>query len=133
MNFNKLIPELGVLNLERSLKFYRDILGFKVEYLRPEDKFAFLSLEGSQIMIQEKNGIWETGKIEYPFGRGINFQIEVKDVDLLIELLKKHNYPLFEKVKNNTYVVGKKNFMCREFIVPDTDGYLLRFSESREN
>ena len=31
MKFNPLIPELSVSNFEKSLEFYRDILGFKVE------------------------------------------------------------------------------------------------------
>ncbi|WP_291650961.1 hypothetical protein [Clostridium sp.] len=44
IEFNKLIPELSVINIEESKKFYIDILGFKLEYKRLEDKFAFLSL-----------------------------------------------------------------------------------------
>ena len=43
MKFNKIIPELSITNLENSLKFYKT-LGFKIEYERPENKFAFLSL-----------------------------------------------------------------------------------------
>ncbi len=31
-------------------------------------------------MIQERNGDWETADLSYPFGRGINFQIEVENV-----------------------------------------------------
>lgn len=34
MKFNKLIPELSVSNLEQSLKFYIDTIGFKIEYQR---------------------------------------------------------------------------------------------------
>ena len=70
MRFNKLIPELVVSNLNKSLKFYVKIIGFKVEYSR--EKFVFLSFQGSQIMISE-NDTWNTGKLEKPFGRGINF------------------------------------------------------------
>ena len=77
MKFNKLIPELVVSNLSKSLGFYVNILGFKVEYSR--EKFVFLSFQGAQIMISENN-TWKTGKLEKPFGRGINFQIEVKDI-----------------------------------------------------
>lgn len=43
MYWNKIIPELSVTSLEKSLKFYKTI-GFKVEYDRPENKFAFISL-----------------------------------------------------------------------------------------
>lgn len=41
--FNKLVPELSVSDFERSLKFYCQVLGFEVEYERPEDSFAYLS------------------------------------------------------------------------------------------
>ena len=47
--FNSLIPELSVKSIEESKRFYIDILGFKLEYERPEDKFAFLSLGDIQV------------------------------------------------------------------------------------
>ncbi len=128
MKFNKLVPELSVSNLARSLKFYLD-LGFKVEYERPENKFAFLSLEGSQIMIQEINGTWETGKLESPFGRGINFQIEVKHIAPLLESLKRNDVKLFQETKQNWYRQGNLLLGSKEFLVQDPDGYLLRFSQ----
>ncbi|MDQ0483092.1 hypothetical protein [Guptibacillus hwajinpoensis] len=63
---NALIPELSVSNIERSLEFYLDILTFKIEYQRPENKFALLSLGDCQIMIEEVNGHWETGESLIP-------------------------------------------------------------------
>ena len=51
MKFNSLIPEVSVIDIKESKRFYIDILGFKLEYERPEDKFAFLSLGDIQIMI----------------------------------------------------------------------------------
>jgi len=90
MEFNKLVPELSVSDFEKSLKFYKK-LGFKVEYSR--ENFAFLSFQGSQLMI-ESNGSWKTG--EPPFGRGINFQIEVKDIKPLLEALQ--GYELFRQM-----------------------------------
>ncbi|RLE43306.1 VOC family protein, partial [Candidatus Woesearchaeota archaeon] len=101
MKFNKLIPELSVSNFELSLEFYTKILGFKIEYTR--ERFAFLSLQGSQIMIEEANKNWKTGELEYPFGRGINLQIEVKDIKPLISSLNENNYPLFRKPKEHWY------------------------------
>ena len=80
MKFNGLIPELSVSNITLSKKFYIDILGFHLEYERGEDKFAFISFGSTQIMIEEINGYWNTGKLQYPFGRGINFQINTDDV-----------------------------------------------------
>ena len=45
VEFNKLIPELTVRDIERTREFYVDVLGFELEYERQEDKFMFLSLE----------------------------------------------------------------------------------------
>ena len=73
MGFNKLIPELSVANIEKSKYFYINILGFKLEYERKDDQFAFLSYQGSQIMIEQINNNWNVSKLEYPFDRGINF------------------------------------------------------------
>lgn len=129
MKFNKLIPEFNVSNFELSLKFYTEILKFKIEYNREESKFAFLSFQGSQIMIEQTNNKWKTGSLEHPFGRGINFQIEVKNIDTIIKSLNKNKYPIFIKPEENWYRVGKKMMGNKEFLVKDPDGYLLRFSQ----
>ena len=128
MKFNKLVPELSVSNLGKSLEFYTK-LGFRVEYERRESKFAFLSFQGSQIMLEEVNHHWETGKLEHPFGRGINFQFQVKDINPILTALKKIKQPLKVKTKDNWYRKGKNLLGCREFLVMDPDGYLLRFSQ----
>ncbi len=147
MKFNKLVPELGVIDFEKSLKFYTEILGFKVEYSRgdvereekeeskKENKFAFISFEGSQFMIDEiikpnnKENKFITGKLEKPFGRGINFQIEVKDIKPILDRLAKNNYPLHMEVCENWYRKGGFLLGSREFMVLDPEGYLLRFSQ----
>ena len=129
MKFNKLIPEISVSDFKKSLDFYVKILGFKIEYKREEDNFAFLSFQGSQIMIQKTNNTWSTGKLESPFGRGINFQIEVKSITPLVESLNVHKYGLFKKPENNWYRNNNILLGNREFLVQDPDGYLLRFSE----
>jgi len=129
MKFNRLIPEMMVSDLGKSLKFYTKILGFRKEYERKESKFAFLSFQGSQIMVQEINSTWKTGKMKYPFGRGVNFQIEVRSVKPLINSLNKNKYPIKFKQKDNWYRKGKVLLGCREFLVMDPDGYLLRFSQ----
>ena len=129
MKFNKLIPELSVSDIDRSLAFYTKILGFHVEYERKENKFAFLSLEGSQIMIEQVNNHWSDAKLEYPFGRGINLQIDVRSIEPILSTLKKHKYPIFIESKKNWYRKGDTLLGNKEFLVKDPDGYLLRFSE----
>jgi catechol 2,3-dioxygenase-like lactoylglutathione lyase family enzyme len=129
MKFNKLIPELSVFDLKKSVDFYVTTLGFKIEYERKENKFVFLSFEGSQIMIDGLNGTWETGKMEKPLGRGINFQFETKKLNSLLSKLKKKKYSLYVEPKIKEYRVKNKIFKCEEFLVCDPDGYLLRFAQ----
>lgn len=45
MEFKRLIPELSAADFEKSLSFYTDVLGFHIEYQRPEHKFAFFSYQ----------------------------------------------------------------------------------------
>ncbi len=129
MKFNKLIPELSVSNFEKSLKFYIEIIGFKIEYKRDESKFAMISFQGSQIMIEEVNNNWSTGKLKYPFGRGINLQIEVDKMQSILDNLKINNYPIFVEPKVNWYRQDNQLLGNKEFLVKDPDGYLLRFAE----
>ena len=130
MYFNKLIPELSVTNLKNSLKFYQTV-GFKIEYERPENKFAFLSLGEIQFMLQEisNEDKWDIAPLRYPFGNGINFQLEVDDVDKIYNLLRGNNYEIAFEVEENWYRQDNKLLGNKEFLVQDPDGYLIRFSE----
>ena len=128
--FNRTIPELSVSNLENSLKFYKT-LGFKVEYERPENKFVFLSMREIQFMLQEisDNDKWDLAPLTYPFGNGINFQLEVSSVDSIYSKLKESGYDIAFEIEENWYRQDDKLLGNKEFLVQDPDGYLLRFSE----
>ncbi|MBS5950967.1 MAG: VOC family protein [Clostridium sp.] len=127
MKFNRLIPELSVSNIEKSKNFYMNTLGFKLEYERTKDKFAFLSLGEAQIMIEEVNGYWNTDKLEYPFGRGVNFQIEVNNLEEIRDRLIKNGIKLFRDITTSEYECSGAVLVQKEFLVQDLDGYLLRF------
>ncbi|HHX55047.1 MAG TPA: VOC family protein [Clostridiales bacterium] len=130
MKFNDLVPELSVSDINKSKNFYTNILGFKIEYERVENKFAFLSYGGAQIMIEEINGNWNTGELEYPFGRGINFQIMTDDVYEIVSKLKQNNISLYRDIMTNRYECGSEVFIEKEILLQDPDGYLLRFSQT---
>ncbi len=94
MNYNAVIPEFMVSNIEQSRSFYCDLLGFTIEYERPEENFLFLSLEDCQLMIEEGTKE-ELAELTYPFGRGVNISFGIKDVPRLYQkLLSKSNYPI---------------------------------------
>jgi catechol 2,3-dioxygenase-like lactoylglutathione lyase family enzyme len=130
MDFLPILPELYVSSFDKTVNFYINILGFKLEYQRDNPKFAFLSYQRSQLMFQElKPGEKDEEKLEFPFGRGINFQIETDDIQKVIEALGKNNYPLKRGSKESWYKENKTLHGCREILVMDPDGYILRFSQ----
>lgn len=130
MTNHSLIPELLVNDFQISLHFYTSILGFVVDRERPESKFAMLSIEGSQIMINQRNGSWETGAFEYPLGRGINLQIKVLTIANLLANLKSSHVALYQQPEEAWYRKGNVEVGHLEFLVQDPDGYLLRFAQS---
>ncbi|HEY4487527.1 MAG TPA: VOC family protein [Candidatus Paceibacterota bacterium] len=78
--FAKLVPELLVEDLDISLSFWRDLLGFEIAYQRPEQGFVYLErVEGAQIMLCKRSGNWETAALERPFegemvsGNGVRY------------------------------------------------------------
>ena len=130
INWNENIPELSVTNLENSLNFYKTA-GFEIKYNRTEDKFAFISLNNIQFMLQElsNNDKWNVGELKYPFGNGINFQLDVEDIDKIYNNFKNNNYTITFDIEENWYRQDDKMLGNKEFLIQDPDGYLLRFMQ----
>ena len=130
IKFNKILPELSVSNLEESLQFYKT-LGFEIGYERPENKFAFICIGEIQFMLQELDSSdkWDVGDLTYPFGNGINFQLDLKEIDKIYNNLLENNYKIAFDMEENWYRKGDILLGCKEFLVQDPDGYLLRISE----
>ncbi|WP_309570010.1 VOC family protein [Deinococcus sp.] len=124
-----LVPELDVSDLPRSLDVYTRVFGFTVNYTRPG--FAYLSLGKVQWMLSQWRAgqAWETGALERPYGRGINFQMVVPDLDALHARLLADGYPLFAPLTTATYHEGHTPHTQRQVLVQDPDGYLLRFTD----
>jgi len=127
MEYNRLVPELSADDFEQSLRFYTDVLGFHIEYQRRH--FAFLSYQGSQIMLQQLTAQWKTGEVAYPFGRGINFQMLVEDIEVILARLQAHGHPVMVGPEEHWYHRDSMLVGQREFLVMDIDGYLLRFAQ----
>lgn len=135
MKWNQMLPEFDVFNLKKSLEFYVSLIGFKIIYDRKEDKFAFLQRENVQIMIQEidkENNKWGTGELKYPLGVGINFQIDVTNIEEIYNKLKNANYSILVDMEEHWYRKDNLLMGCKEFLVQDPNGYLLRFSQDLE-
>lgn len=100
-----------------------------MEYEREEDKFAFLSYNSSQIMIEQINDNWNVGKLEHPFGRGINFQIETNEIEEVSKRLKENNIEVYKDIFISKYEGNGTVYEEKELLVQDPDGYLLRFQQ----
>ncbi|MDG9423981.1 glyoxalase [Streptococcus pneumoniae] len=81
MDYNAVIPELLVSNIEQSRSFYCGLLGFRIEYQRPEENFLFL-LKSVNLMLEEGTKD-QLAELTYPFGRGVNLSFGIKDVSKL--------------------------------------------------
>ena len=128
MDQQAVIPEFVVSDIEKSRHFYCDLLGFTIEYERPEEKFLFLSFEDCQLMLEEGTKD-ELVELTYPFGRGVNISFGIEDVPRLYQKVIESNYPIHRPLTKREFRVGEQYIYPHEFAVLDPDGYFLRFSE----
>ena len=125
-----MVPEFCVSNFETSLAFYTELLGFSVRYERSNPRFAYLEQEGVQLMLEElTEDSWIAGPTEYPFGRGMNLQIELADIEPAHQRLRDKRIALFEELDEAWFRLGDRESGQKEFLVQDPDGYLLRFCQ----
>lgn len=123
-----LIPELGVTDFKTSLAFYCGIIGFEVDYQRPEEGFAMLKLGGAYLML-DQIGLGRTfgpqdGDRGHPLEFNIQFQVPA--LKPIIARLEEYGTdwilpPEQRWYRRNQEEVG--NYQCA-FL--DPDGYVLR-------
>ncbi len=124
---NKLTPNLIVSNVERSVAFYRDVLGFTVAMTVPPDGgplvFAGVQSGAVEIFLNAP----EPAIAEYPafkdrpIGGTLTLFIDVKDIASVYESLR-------DRVKV-VMPFEKKWYGVTEFAFEDPDGYLITFAE----
>jgi catechol 2,3-dioxygenase-like lactoylglutathione lyase family enzyme len=128
-----LTPELCCTDIKASLPFYTDVLGFTIQYQRPENGFAMLERQGSRIMLDQITPgsvrTWITAPLEAPYGRGINLQIKTDKIDELYAHVQKSGAHIFLAMEERWYRCDDVFLGNRQFLVQDPDGYLLRFFE----
>jgi lactoylglutathione lyase len=125
-SFKKLTPNLLVANVERSLAFYENVLGFERGFTVPEQSpFVFASVTGGPVEIFFNDA---AGAIkEYPafggkpIGATGTMYIEVEGVDALHDRLKA-TVPI-------VMPLVKQFYGMREFAIEDPDGYVITFAE----
>jgi catechol 2,3-dioxygenase-like lactoylglutathione lyase family enzyme len=125
-----LIPELDVRDLARSLAFYVELIGFRIRFERPEERFAYLTLDDAHLMLEEAAGPgrrFRTAPLERPYGRGVNFQIKVADAAALHGRVCAVGLVPYLPLEERWYRQNRAENGGRQFVIADPDGYLLRF------
>lgn len=129
----KLVPELICSNIADSLRFYTELLGFRILYSRPEEGFAYLDREGAELMLEQSivgERLWPRAELARPFGRGVNFQIRVSDAAGLHDAVLAAGVAIFLPLEEKWYRRQDDEIGVRQFAIQDPDGYLLRFSQA---
>ena len=126
MDYQAVIPEFVVSDIEKSRHFYCDLLGFSVEYDRPEE-ISLLSLEDCQLMLEEGSAEEVAQLTPYPFGRGVNISFGIADVPQLHQQLLGNKLSYLSPITKESFVLGSL-YLSMNFAVWIQIRLFLRFS-----
>ena len=125
-NITKLTPNLVVADVERSLTFYRDVLGFEVQVTVPEAGpfvFAAVTRGDVEVFLNAR----DAAVAEYPafrdrpVGGTLTLFMEVTDVEAAHQALASRVTVVMP--------LEKKWYGSTEFAFLDPDGYVITFAE----
>ncbi len=114
-------PQFLVDDLEKAVAYYRDALGFDVDFVY-ESFYAGVSRDGASIHLKSaaKTISDRTYRRE---NEHLDAYVDVSNVDALFDDLSVRNAIVTKKLEDRPW-------QCRDFHVEDIDGYILCFSES---
>src|SRR5437016_7834610 len=119
-NFLQITPFMHVQDIEPALRFFTDILGFKILYRSEDPGYAYVEREGCGFRILQAT--------EAKYGeREFAYYIDVRDVDKLYAELK----PKLDTLpQRDVHGPANKPYGQRELLVLAPDGNLLAFGQS---
>ena len=128
--WNSLIAEMMVQDYPSALDWWVGLVGMTPVFTRPAQKLALLAHpDGAQLMIYERDGDWETGAMEPPFGRGAVIQVFVADVAAVQARFATAGHAFYVPLREKWRDWGDRLGGQREFLVQDPDGYLVMLAE----
>ena len=124
-----MVPELIVDDLAASMAFYA-LLGFRVSYERPAERFVYLTLGGGiDLMLEqidEEDRLYPSAAPAHPYGRGMNLSIDVEDPAAVHSALVDAGHEIRRPLQEQWFARTDDETGAIEFTVADPDGYLLR-------
>ena len=141
MKFHKLTPNFSVRDVRQTVKFYKDILGFKFDMAVPdklstieheisgkgEYAYAMVSRDDVYVMFLKSKSFEEDipALKGFPQGASVLFYIDVEDI-----------FEVYKKIKNRVELVKELEttwYGMREFYIKDCNGYVIGFAEKEHS
>jgi uncharacterized glyoxalase superfamily protein PhnB len=121
----KVVPQFFTQDLSATLQYYREMLGFKTDFVYGEPPFyAGAVRDGASIFFRLVAESPEPGAKKYT-EELLDAYILVNDVDALYEEYQSRGVALVREI-------GSMPWSFREFVVKDCDGRLLCFGQYTE-
>ena len=123
---SSLTPNLIVADVERSIAFYRDVLGFTVQTTVPDASpyvFAILRSGSVEVFLNSPGPAFEEYPVlkDRPIGGTLTLFIHITGIQAAYESLKTR--------VNVVMPLEKKWYGPTEFACTDPDGYVITFAE----
>lgn len=118
----RLVPSLGVSDIERSVGFYRAFFGFEPIDSYDDDgrtAWCWLRADGAELMLQQLSADQQI-RLNPAIGQSWVIYVRVGDIDALHARLRQGGFPASD--------IGETAYGTREFFVSDPDGYELWIS-----
>lgn len=117
MRFRELTPMLWTKDLEETVSFYRDVLGFECDSYDEATGWAHMHRDSIQLMFSFPNDQTKFKQATFTGG----FYLYINGIDRLWEEIK-------DKV-NICYPIEDFDYGMREFAIYDNNGYMLQFGQ----
>ena len=126
MDYQSITPNIGVKNVNETVDFYTEILGFQLLMSVPDEgEFVWAMVAAGHLfmMFQEEANLKEEYSELANTGKGcLTFYVKIKGMK-----------ELYEKVKDTDMLVkklGKTPYGVEEFAIRDNNGYILTIAEA---
>lgn len=121
-------PEFFVRDVDASIAFYVDALGFTLVRAEPEEgaphNFAVVARGNVEFMFAHEAflGSEMRAALSHPRASGVDIRVMVDDVDDVYARARERGANILHHVKDQMYGL-------RDFIVADPDGFRIRFAQ----
>jgi len=130
----KLAPQWIVQDVVETIEFYRDMLGFEVEWVGEPPLFAMLSMGEVVIMIRAlaKPGLLRPNQLPFIEAGWDKSGAQAWDAYIWVDNVEKLYQHCCEKGVKIVRRVEDMDYGNREFDIEDNNGYILCFGQALE-